>query len=177
VSLFLGRFLSPALTSFEVIATKFTTNYASYKDGKGRTVNHCGNHKRSLHMSLRDSLKKLKTDWIDILYVHWWDWTTSIEGKSSASSPAASVSLTFSRQNLWILWMPWSSKAKFCISEFPTPRRISFLLPTPMPRRPTRPRSPSTRGDGTSSCVTWSARSSQWLVTGEWRWRRGMPLV
>jgi aryl-alcohol dehydrogenase-like predicted oxidoreductase len=30
-------------------------------------------------MSLRDSLKKLKTDWIDILYVHWWDWTTSIE--------------------------------------------------------------------------------------------------
>lgn len=30
-------------------------------------------------MSLRDSLRKLKTDYIDILYVHWWDWTTSIE--------------------------------------------------------------------------------------------------
>ena len=25
-----------------------------------------------------DSLKKLKTDYIDILYVHWWDWNTSI---------------------------------------------------------------------------------------------------
>lgn len=49
------------------------------KDGKGKTVNHSGNHKRSLHMSLRDSLAKLKTDFIDILYVHWWDWTTSIE--------------------------------------------------------------------------------------------------
>lgn len=24
------------------------------------------------------SLKKLRTDYIDILYVHWWDWNTSI---------------------------------------------------------------------------------------------------
>jgi len=64
---------------FMVIATKFTTGYNIYKDGTGKTVNHTGNHKRSLHMSLRDSLAKLKTDWIDILYVHWWDWTTSIE--------------------------------------------------------------------------------------------------
>lgn len=30
-------------------------------------------------MSLRDSLKKLQTDFVDILYLHWWDWTTSIE--------------------------------------------------------------------------------------------------
>jgi aryl-alcohol dehydrogenase-like predicted oxidoreductase len=63
-----------------VIATKFTSNYAGYKKGKGLgSVNASGNHKRSLHVSLRDSLKKLQTDWIDVLYVHWWDWTTSIE--------------------------------------------------------------------------------------------------
>jgi len=30
-------------------------------------------------MSVRDSLKKLQTDWIDILYLHVWDYTTSIE--------------------------------------------------------------------------------------------------
>jgi aryl-alcohol dehydrogenase-like predicted oxidoreductase len=30
-------------------------------------------------MSIRDSLKQLQTDWIDLLYVHWWDQTTSIE--------------------------------------------------------------------------------------------------
>lgn len=24
-------------------------------------------------------MKKLKTSYIDILYVHWWDWTTSVE--------------------------------------------------------------------------------------------------
>ncbi|KAK9371717.1 NADP-dependent oxidoreductase domain-containing protein [Lipomyces chichibuensis] len=62
-----------------VIATKYTTEYKAYKLGKGKTPNHCGNHKRSLHMSVRDSLKKLQTDWIDILYLHWWDYTTSIE--------------------------------------------------------------------------------------------------
>lgn len=63
-----------------VIATKFTSNYVGYRKGKGLgSVNSSGNHKRSLHVSLRDSLKKLQTDWIDVLYVHWWDWTTSIE--------------------------------------------------------------------------------------------------
>ncbi|KAJ5177654.1 uncharacterized protein N7500_000353 [Penicillium coprophilum] len=62
-----------------VIATKFTTDFRSYKLGKGKAPNHCGNHKRSLHVSVRDSLKKLQTDWIDILYLHWWDHTTSIE--------------------------------------------------------------------------------------------------
>ena len=63
-----------------VIATKFTSNYVGHKKGKGLgSVNSSGNHKRSLHVSLRDSLKKLDTEWIDVLYVHWWDWTTSIE--------------------------------------------------------------------------------------------------
>ncbi|RDW90810.1 aldo/keto reductase [Aspergillus mulundensis] len=62
-----------------VIATKFTTDYKSYEQGKGNAPNCCGNHKRSLYMSVRDSLKKLQTDWIDVLYVHWWDYTTSIE--------------------------------------------------------------------------------------------------
>ncbi|KAK1762023.1 putative aryl-alcohol dehydrogenase AAD14 [Phialemonium atrogriseum] len=62
-----------------VIATKYTTDYRQHALGKGHAVNHCGNHKRSLHVSVRDSLAKLQTDWIDILYLHWWDHTTSIE--------------------------------------------------------------------------------------------------
>jgi len=36
-------------------------SYTTYRDGKGKSVNYSGNHKRSLKMSLRDSLKKLRT--------------------------------------------------------------------------------------------------------------------
>ncbi|TQN65790.1 putative aryl-alcohol dehydrogenase AAD14 [Colletotrichum shisoi] len=61
------------------IATKFTSQYRKYALGPGKCVNYSGNHKKSLHLSVRDSLKKLQTDYIDLLYVHWWDWTTSIE--------------------------------------------------------------------------------------------------
>lgn len=52
-----------------VLATKYTTDYRSYAAGKGKVPNTCGNHRKSLHLSLRDSLNKLQTDYIDILYV------------------------------------------------------------------------------------------------------------
>lgn len=38
-----------------------------------------GNNTKSLHVSVNASLKKLRTDYIDLLYLHWWDWETSIE--------------------------------------------------------------------------------------------------
>ncbi|KIM95996.1 hypothetical protein OIDMADRAFT_205567 [Oidiodendron maius Zn] len=62
-----------------VVATKYTTDYRSHAVGRWKAPNSAGNHKRSMHTSVRDSLQKLQTDWIDILYVHWWDYTTSIE--------------------------------------------------------------------------------------------------
>ncbi|KAK2023695.1 aldo/keto reductase [Colletotrichum zoysiae] len=62
-----------------VLATKYTSDYKSHTLGKGNTANFTGNHRRSLHISVRDSLKKLGTDYIDILYLHWWDYTTSIK--------------------------------------------------------------------------------------------------
>ena len=62
-----------------VLATKFTTDYRSHALGKGNAPNACGNHKRNMIVSVRDSLRKLQTDFIDVLYLHWWDHTTSIE--------------------------------------------------------------------------------------------------
>ena len=54
-----------------VIATKFTTPYRTYELGKGsHSVNFMGNHRRSLHVSVRDSLKKLQTDYVDLYYLH-----------------------------------------------------------------------------------------------------------
>ncbi|KAI0708691.1 Aldo/keto reductase [Earliella scabrosa] len=62
-----------------VIATKYTTNYKRGADDVKLKVNFTGNNMKSLHVSVEDSLKKLRTDYIDILYVHWWDWDTSVE--------------------------------------------------------------------------------------------------
>lgn len=62
-----------------IIATKYTSDFRSHLYGKGNTANFMGNHRRSLHLSVEASLKKLQTDFIDILYVHWWDYTTSIK--------------------------------------------------------------------------------------------------
>ncbi|EPQ51689.1 hypothetical protein GLOTRDRAFT_132893 [Gloeophyllum trabeum ATCC 11539] len=62
-----------------VIATKYTTNYKNADDSVSIKVNFTGNHVKSMAMSVRDSLRKLRTDYIDILYVHWWDYNTSVE--------------------------------------------------------------------------------------------------
>lgn len=62
-----------------VLATKYTTQYRSWELGKNKTVNYSGNSKKALRLSVQDSLKKLRTDYIDLLYLHWWDWSTSIE--------------------------------------------------------------------------------------------------
>lgn len=61
-----------------VIATKYTSNYKARSGVKDETP-YIGNGARSLHLSVNASLKKLRTDFIDILYVHWWDYVTSIE--------------------------------------------------------------------------------------------------
>ena len=34
-------------------------------------VNFCGNSRKSMHVSVEASLKKLQTSYIDLLYVHW----------------------------------------------------------------------------------------------------------
>lgn len=63
-----------------VLATKYSFQYkANGAPVRPGMNNAWGNHKRSMQMSLRDSLAKLQTDFVDILYVHFWDYTTSIE--------------------------------------------------------------------------------------------------
>ncbi|KAK5663044.1 hypothetical protein OQA88_6460 [Cercophora sp. LCS_1] len=61
-----------------VLATKYTSDFRSHEVGKGKHPNCAGNSRKSLHMSVRESLKKLQTDYIDILYLHMWDWSCSI---------------------------------------------------------------------------------------------------
>lgn len=63
-----------------VLATKFSWMYHYRMDGvdPGVNINFQGNSAKSLHVSLAASLRKLQTDYVDVLYVHYWDWSTSI---------------------------------------------------------------------------------------------------
>lgn len=61
-----------------VVATKFTTGFRTFGANEKIKSNFQGNHAKSLKVSVNASLKKLQTDYIDLLYVHWWDFTTSI---------------------------------------------------------------------------------------------------
>ncbi|KAF8264445.1 NADP-dependent oxidoreductase domain-containing protein [Lactarius quietus] len=56
-----------------VLSTKYSTNF------KRTLGSHMGNNTKSLYLSVEASLKKLRTTYIDILFVHWWDYTTSVE--------------------------------------------------------------------------------------------------
>ncbi|KAI0370471.1 aryl-alcohol dehydrogenase [Pilatotrama ljubarskyi] len=62
-----------------VIATKYTTDFKRGKTDIKQHSSYVGNNIKSLHVSLEASLKKLRTSYIDILYVHWWDYSCSIE--------------------------------------------------------------------------------------------------
>ena len=63
-----------------VIATKYTAGYKRYDvENIPLQSNYSGNSAKSMYISVRDSLRKLQTDYIDILYVHWWDCGTSVE--------------------------------------------------------------------------------------------------
>ncbi|KAK6069028.1 norsolorinic acid reductase (aldo/keto reductase) [Seiridium cupressi] len=61
-----------------VLATKYTMGFGQSGPEKIRS-NMQGNHAKSMKLSVEASLKKLKTDYIDVLYVHIWDYTTSVE--------------------------------------------------------------------------------------------------
>ncbi|KAM3510913.1 hypothetical protein MY11210_005451 [Beauveria gryllotalpidicola] len=61
-----------------VIATKYTTAFVPLEGDANIKINLNGCGSKSLHASVAASLQKLQTHYIDLLYVHWWDYSTSI---------------------------------------------------------------------------------------------------
>jgi aryl-alcohol dehydrogenase-like predicted oxidoreductase len=68
----LGEFTASDRDHF-VIATKYTLQ------DRMNDPNFSGNHRKNLMRSVRESLKRLQTDHIDLLWLHMWDFTTPVE--------------------------------------------------------------------------------------------------
>src|ERR1700744_6545259 len=69
----IGEFIQPRDRDFFVIATKY-----SLKDNT-TTPNASGNNRKNMMRSVEQSLNRLQTDFIDVLYLHIWDDLTPID--------------------------------------------------------------------------------------------------
>jgi aryl-alcohol dehydrogenase-like predicted oxidoreductase len=62
-----------------VLATKFTLPDHPGAPANAGNPNAAGNHRKNLMRSVEGSLKRLKTDYIDLLWLHAWDLMTPVE--------------------------------------------------------------------------------------------------
>ncbi len=69
---FVGEFVHSERERF-VVATKYTLTTRKDDPNAG------GNHRKNLVQTVEGSLRRLNTDFIDLLWVHVWDFTTSVE--------------------------------------------------------------------------------------------------
>jgi aryl-alcohol dehydrogenase-like predicted oxidoreductase len=69
---FLGEFMEGHRQSV-VLATKYTNSFP------GTDPNAAGNHRKNMMQAVEASLKRLRTDYIDLYWVHIWDQITPVE--------------------------------------------------------------------------------------------------
>ncbi|HSM57826.1 MAG TPA: aldo/keto reductase [Candidatus Sulfomarinibacteraceae bacterium] len=72
---FVGEFIAKERDRF-VVATKYTL---CLQTGNRRNFNEGGNSRKSMMRSVENSLRRLNTEYIDVLYLHMWDFMTPVE--------------------------------------------------------------------------------------------------
>jgi aryl-alcohol dehydrogenase-like predicted oxidoreductase len=112
----LGELLEGRRDRF-VLATKYTLS----RDG--RDPNAAGNHRKNLALSLETSLRRLRTDYIDLYWVHLWDRHTPVEETMRALDDAVRAGKVLyvgisdapawlvARANTLAEWRDWTSFA------------------------------------------------------------------
>ena len=98
----------------EILLTSYQyTNSPALRDPSvAQKVQFAGNSLKSLHVSIEASLERLGTPYIDLFYVHWWDFTTSIPELMQALH-----GLVLSRKVLYLV--------RICSSDFGHATKVS----------------------------------------------------
>ena len=73
---FVGELIASERERF-VLATKYS--FPLHMDAETSNPNGSGNHRKNLIQSLEGSLKRLNTDYIDLFWLHAWDFMTPVE--------------------------------------------------------------------------------------------------
>lgn len=72
---FIGEFIKSERDRF-VVATKYSLRVGA---GNSADPNYGGNSRKSMTRSVENSLKRLNTEYLDLLYLHMWDFRTPVE--------------------------------------------------------------------------------------------------
>ena len=70
---------TPAQAGPDTVPCQYTGNLKLSDKDVQIKINYAGNNAKSMLLSLNESLKRLSTSYIDIFYVHFWDFRSSIE--------------------------------------------------------------------------------------------------
>ena len=130
--IFLGEFIQTERKNL-VLATKYTLN--EYGE-----LNRSGNNRKNMIESLQESLRRLNTDYIDLFYVHAWDYLTDPEelmrNLEYLVSSGKVLTIGISDTPAWIVsrcntiaeqrgWTPFSAyQVEYCLSERTVERDI-----------------------------------------------------
>jgi aryl-alcohol dehydrogenase-like predicted oxidoreductase len=100
---FVGEFIHAKRDEF-VVATKYTLQMAT--DNRSNP-NLGGNSRKTMRHTVEASLKRLNTDYIDLLYLHMWDFTTPVEevlrGVDDLVSAGKVLYFAFSDTPAWVV--------------------------------------------------------------------------
>lgn len=108
-----------------VVATKYTLRL---NNGNEHNFNEGGNSRKSMLRSVENSLRRLDTDYIDLLYLHMWDFTTPVEevlrGMDDLVSQGKVLYVAFSDTPAWV-----TAYAVATAERYGWPRPVATQLP------------------------------------------------
>lgn len=108
-----------------VVATKYTLRLTT---GNAHNANLGGNSRKSMVRSVENSLKRLDTGYIDLLYLHMWDFTTPVDevlqGVNHLIASGKVLYFAFSDTPAWVV-----SYALARAEDYGWPRPVALQVP------------------------------------------------